>query len=173
MMRLSKFAQYAASAKAALSSRDAASTQQNLETINAAVVKLTEIVNNYAGGLLAAATISNHEAALGQDIKNAITDAKASEVVTEEEAKSIIAYILATLEPNIKACMAALKAKKEKLAASNLQSTTLGDLKELRESTNTLGDELVLKAPAAQQEEGKKANALVDSNFGDAISAFA
>lgn len=172
MLRLSKFAQYAASAKAALTSRDAASTQQNLETINAATVKLVEIVNGYQGGLLAAASISSQEAALGQDIKNAITDAEASEVVTEEEAKAIIAYIQETLEKNIQACMTALKSKKDKLAAANLQGTTLGDLKDLRESTSKLGNILVTKAPPAQQEEGKRVNGLVDANFADAISNF-
>lgn len=172
MLRLSKFAQYAASAKAAMTSRDAASTQQNLETINAAVLKLTEIVTGYSGGLLAAAPISSYEAALGQDIKNATADAEKQEVVTPEEADAIIAYITETLERNIQLCMAALKSKKTQLGASNLQTTTLGDLKDLREATAKLSTALVSKAPAEKQEAGKKANALVDADFAEAITFF-
>lgn len=99
MMRLSAFSKLAQSAKAAMTSRDAASTQQNLEIINAAVSKLTATVDAYNGGLLAANSISNDEAALGQKIKDAIKDANASEMVTEEEAKAIIKYIVDTLEP--------------------------------------------------------------------------
>lgn len=172
MLRLSKLAQYAASAKAAMTSRDAQSTQKNLETINAAVTKLTSIVDAYTGGLLAAAPISSQEAALGQDIKNAITDANASEVVTPEEAKEIIAYIRTVLEPSIQACMTAMKNKKAELAKAGLQSTVLGDTKDLRVQTNTLGEALVKKAPPTEQEEGKAVNATVDADFEDAIKFF-
>lgn len=99
MMRLSNFSKFAQSAKSAFTSRDAASTQQNLEIINAAVTKLTATVDGYNGGLLAANSISNDEAVLGQKIKDAIKDANASEMVTEDEAKAIIKYITDTLEP--------------------------------------------------------------------------
>lgn len=173
MLRFSKLAQYAVSAKAALTSRDAQSTQKNLETINASVIKLTEIVNAYAGGLLSASPISNQEAFLGQDIKNATKDAHASQVVTEEEAKAIIQYITETLEPTIRACMAALKSKKTELAKAGLQSNVLGDTKDLRTLTNTLGQALVDKAPASEQEAGKKVNAVIDADFDDAIAFFA
>jgi len=172
MVRLSSFAKYAASAKAAFTSRDAASTQQNLATINAALTKLVTIVNGYEGGLLAASSISGQEAALGQDIKNGIADAKASEVVSEAETDAIIEYIRNTLAPNIQACMNALKGKKEQLAASGLQGTTLGDIGDMRAETNELGEELVKKAPAAKQQDSRNALATVDAVFADAIAFF-
>lgn len=172
MLRMSGFAKLAASAKNALSSRDAASTQANLETINAAVVKLIDIIEKYTGGLLAASSISSQQAQLGVDIKNAIADTKASQPVTDEESKAIMAYIAETLEPNIKKNMSALKEKKSEFAAASLQSTVLGDMKELRDATNQLGEEMVKKAPAAQQGEAKKLNETVDDNFKEAIQFF-
>jgi len=172
MFRVSNFAKYAASAKAALSNREAASTQQNLETINAAVNKLTEIVQKYNGGLLAASPISSQVAALGQDLKNAIADAKTSEMVNDEEAQRIIDYILQVLEPSIKQSMVALKEKKAELAAANLQGTVLGDTKDLRAQTAEFSAELVRKAPAAKHPESNKANAVVDADFEDAIKFF-
>lgn len=172
MLRLSKFSQLAASAKAAFTSRDAASTQQNLEIINASVQKLTKTVQAYSGGLLAASSISSDEAKLGQDIKNAISDANASEVVTEEEAKNITAYIRDTLEPNIAACMASLKEKKEKLAAAGLQSTVSGDMGDLRKLTNDLGKALLAKAPKSEQPGGEEVMKKIDGDFEDAIKVF-
>lgn len=173
MMRLSKFSQMAASAKAAFTSRDAASTQQNLETINASVLKLTQTTTAYTGGLLAASSISNDEATLGQNIKNAISDANASEMVTEDEADAIIKYIVDTLEPNIKACMGALQAKKEELKKAGLQGTVKGDMDDLRKQTNDLGKALLAKAPESKRPEGEKAMKVVDGDFEEAVKAFA
>lgn len=172
-MRLSKFSQMAASAKAAFTSRDAASTQQNLETINASVLKLTQTTTAYTGGLLAASSISNDEATLGQNIKNAISDANASEMVTDEEADAIIKYIVDTLEPNIKACMGALQAKKEELKKAGLQGTVKGDMDDLRKQTNDLGKALLAKAPEGKRPEGEKAMKVVDGDFEEAVKAFA
>ncbi|KAF2164673.1 hypothetical protein M409DRAFT_67786 [Zasmidium cellare ATCC 36951] len=172
MMRLSNFSKLAQSAKAALTSRDAASTQQNLETINAAVQKLTATVDGYQGGLLAANSISNDEAALGQKIKDAIKDANASEMVTEEEARGIIKYITDTLEPNIKTCMTSLQTKKEQLKSAGLQGTVSGDMEDLRKLTNDLSTALLAKSPEATREDGKKAMQLVDGDFEVAIKAF-
>ncbi|KAI5366347.1 Putative Cell wall mannoprotein [Septoria linicola] len=172
MLRLSKFAQLAASAKNAMSSRSAASTQENLNTINASVQKLIGVVNAYGGGLLAASPISNQEAALGIDIKNATADANASEVVTVDEAKDIIGYITNTLAPSIRDCMAAMKSKKELFVSSSLQGTVTGDMKDLRVQTETLGKALVAKAPASEQEEGRRVLKVIDADFEDAIKHF-
>lgn len=172
MLRLSKFSQLAAAAKNAMTSRDAATTLQNLETINASVQKLTATVNAYKGGLLAAAGISSDDAKVGQDIKNSIADSNASEMVSVEEAKAVIKYIEESLEPSIVACMSALKAKKELLAASNLQSTVLGDTTDLRKLTNDFGVAMLKKAPETEQADGKKALAKIDAHFEDAIKVF-
>ena len=173
MMRLSKFSQLAAAAKNAMTSRSAASTQENLNTINASVNKLTQIVNAYTGGLLAASPISNQEATLGIEIKNATSDANASEVVTVDEAKAIIAYIKDTLEPSIRACMAAMTEKKAAFASAGLTSTVVGDTKDLRVQTATLGKALAAKAPASEQEESEKVLKLIDADFEDALQKFA
>ncbi|PPJ60732.1 hypothetical protein CBER1_02359 [Cercospora berteroae] len=173
MLRLSKFAQLAASAKNAMTSRSAASTQENLNTINDSVQKLTQIVTAYSGGLLAASPISNQEAALGIQIKNATADANASEIVSEQEAREIIAYITDVLEPSIRACMNAMKTKKELFVASSLQGTVMGDMKDLRVQTETLGKALVAKAPASEQAAGQKTLKVVDEDFEEAIKHFA
>lgn len=172
MLRLSKFAQYAASAKAALTSRSAASTQQNLEMINASVQNLTSTIQHYSGGLLAAVSISSDEAKLGQDIKNAITDANASEIVTEEEAKAINAYTRDTLEPSIAICMENLKNKKELLAKAGLQSTVSGDVRDLRKLTMDLGKALLSKAPKSEQGGGEEVMKKIDEDLKEAIDAF-
>ncbi|EME86645.1 uncharacterized protein MYCFIDRAFT_210564 [Pseudocercospora fijiensis CIRAD86] len=172
MLRLSKFSQLAASAKAALTPRDAASSQHNLETINASVQKLTATLKAYSGGLLAAASISSDEAKLGRDIKNTICDANASEVVSEEEARNITAYVRDILEPNIAACMASLKEKKEKLAAAGLQSTVSGDMGDLRKLTNELGKALVAKAPESERPGGEEVMKMIDGDFEEAIKIF-
>jgi len=171
-MRLPNLAGMVASAKASMISREAQTTQANLETIVKAVEKLINTVNAYKGGVLNAVGIQNDEATLGQDIKNSITDAKKSDVVSEAEAETLIAYISSTLEPAIQRCMAALKAKKAELAAAGLGDTVLGDMKDLRAQSGALGEALVEKAPAAKQTEAKSANAKVDSNFAEAITFF-
>jgi len=173
MLRFSKLASLAASARNALSSREAQTTLKNLETINAAVLKLTTTVDGWTGGLLAAAGITNDEAALGQDIKNATNDAKNADVVTEEESKIIIEYIRSTLEPNIKKNMAALKVKKAEFAKANLQSQVQGDLKDLYDLTKNLGDIMVSQAPAPAQADAKSVNDLIEADFQDAIKDFA
>jgi hypothetical protein len=161
-----------AAAKSAVVSREAQTTQANLETIVKAVEKLNTTVTGYKGGVLAAVGISSDEATLGQDIKNSTADAKKSEVVTDEEAKILIAYIENSLVPSIEKCMASLKAKKTELAAAGLGDTVLGDLKDLRASSNALGEALVEKAPATQHEAARAANAKVDAHFDDAIKFF-
>jgi len=171
-MRLPNVAGMLAAAKSAVISREAQTTQANLETIVKAVEKLNATVTGYKGGVLSAVSISSDEAALGQDIKNSTADAKKSEVVTDQEADTLIAYINNNLEPAIQRCMAALKAKKTELAAAGLGDTVLGDLKDLRVSSNALGESLVEKAPASKQAEAKTANAKVDANFEDAIKFF-
>ncbi|KAF2217788.1 hypothetical protein CERZMDRAFT_80464 [Cercospora zeae-maydis SCOH1-5] len=173
MLRLSKFAQLAASAKNAMTSRSAATSQENLATINESVQKLTQIVHAYAGGLLAASPISNQEAALGIHIKNATADANAAEIPSEQEAREIIAYITDVLEPSIRACMTAMKSKKELLLASSLQGTVTGDMKDLRAQTDMLGKALVAKAPASEREAGQKVLKIVDDDFEDALKHFA
>lgn len=171
-MRLPNVAGMMAAAKSAIVSREAQTTQANLETITKSVEKLINTVNGYKGGVLAAVSISSDEATLGQDIKNSTTDAKKSEVVTDEEAKVLIAYIENSLEPAIQRCMAALKAKKTELAAAGLGDTVLGDLKDLRVSSNALGEALVEKAPATQHESARAAMGKVDVAFEDAIKFF-
>nr|XP_023921080.1 uncharacterized protein LOC112032541 [Quercus suber]POF25088.1 hypothetical protein CFP56_79473 [Quercus suber] len=169
---LARAAQWAATKKASYISHTAATTQENLKTINNATDELVKVVNGYQGGLIPAAGISNQEAVLSQHIKYATTDAEASEVVSEAEAEEIIKYIEETLEKTIQACMTALKNKKAELAKANLQETTFRDLEDLRKLTNKLGDILVTKAPQSKQDEGKRVNSLVDANFNDAMKFF-
>jgi hypothetical protein len=173
MFRLSKIAQYVASAKAAVSSRGAATTQQNLETINASILKLTATVAAWTGGILSAAGISSDQARLGQDMKNCIADATASEVVSEEEAVAIMFYIREHLDPNIRAAMLVLKMKKTLLAAVGLASTVLADMHDLRELTNALGVAFLSKTPVTQLGEGTALMKGVDDAFEDAIKFYA
>ena len=112
------------------------------------------------------------EATLGQDIKNSTADAKKSEVVSDAEAQQIIAFIQSNLEPAIQRAMAAIKTKKTELAAAGLGDTVLGDLKDLRVSSNALGEALVEKAPATQHEAARSAMGKVDAAFEDAIKFF-
>lgn len=172
MVSLSSFSKLAAAAKNAVTSREAQTTAANLESINASVQKLTVTVSNYKGGLLAASSISNDAAALGQDIKNATGDAKKSEVVSDEEAATLIAYINDTLEPSIKASMDALKSKKTELAAANLQGTVLGDVNDLRRDTRAFAEALEEKAPESQRAAAQAAQAKVDANFEDCVKFF-
>jgi hypothetical protein len=173
MLRLSKFSQLAASAKNAMTSRNAAAPIDNLTAINASVEKLIQVVNSYAGGMLAASPISNQEAALGIEIKNATADARAMETVPVDEAKAVIAYITETLEPSIRACMAAMKEKKELFVKSSLVGTVTGDMQDLRAQTATLSKALLEKSPKEQQEEGAQVVKTIDADFEEALRYFA
>lgn len=173
MFRVSNFAKMAASAKNALSSRTPGTALENLTTINASVEKLTQIVVAYKGGLLAASPISNQEAALGVEINNATKDAHASEAVPVDEAKAVIAFITETLEPSIRACMAAMKDKKDLFAKSSLTGTVTGDLKDMRLQTETLSKALLAKSPKEQQEDGERTVKAIDGDFEDALKHFA
>ncbi|KJX93623.1 hydrophobic surface binding protein [Zymoseptoria brevis] len=172
MLRLSKFAQLAASAKNAMSSRDAQKPLENLTTINASVQKLIQVVNAYEGGLLAASPISSQEAALGVEIKNAVADANAMEVQSVEDSKAVIAFINETLEPSIQACMGAMQAKKELFIKSSLVGTVTGDMQDLRSQTGTLGKALLAKSPKEEHAEGEAALKKVDANFEEALRYF-
>lgn len=173
MVSLSSLSKFAASAKNAVTPRQAMSTADNLKAINAAVQELVKIVTNYKGGLLAASKISDQEASLSIDIKNATGDTKQSKIVPEEETESLIKYITETLRPSIQACMQALKDKKSELVAANLQGTVQGDLVGLRKDTATLGEAMVEKAHPKQQEAGKAENTQIDALFEDAIKFYA
>ncbi|CAK4031816.1 Hypothetical predicted protein [Lecanosticta acicola] len=173
MFRLSKLSHLAASAKNALTSRSSATTHQNLTTINTSVQTLTQTTQTYKGGLLAAASISSSEATLAQDIKNAISDAKASEMVSEAEANEIVKYIVEVLEVSIRACMQALGEKKEELKRAGLEGTVKGDMVDLRALTNDLGKALLEKAPAGTRPEGEKAIKTIDEDFEETVKSFA
>ena len=173
MVSLSSFSKFAASAKNAMSSREATTIINNLKTIDASVQKLIEVVNGYTGGLLAANAISNQEAALGIDIKNAITDASNQGVTGDEESEEALTYIEGTLQPHIVESLKALQSKKKELTDAGLQGTVQGDLKELRQQTKSLGDTLVSKAPSAKQPRGEELNQKIDGEFAAAVTYFA
>lgn len=172
MFRVSNFAKIAASAKNALTSRTPGTALENLTTINASVEKLTQIVVAYTGGLLAASPISSQEAAVGIEIKNATNDAKVSEAESVEEAKAVIAYIAETLEPTIRACMAAMKDKKDFFVKASLIGTVTGDLKDMQSQTETLSNALLAKSPKEQQQEGERAVQTINADFEDALKFF-
>ncbi|KAK4629606.1 hypothetical protein CLAFUW4_08327 [Fulvia fulva] len=173
MLRLSKFAQMAANAKNALTSRDAASTQQNLETINTQVEKLAATLKAYAGGLLAASGISSDQAKLSIDMRHTIADANAAQVVTEDEAKEIIQYLNDTIEPSIRSTMTALQEKKAELEKAGLKGTVSGDMADLRKLTRELGEVLLSKSPEGTRKSGEEVMAKVDADFEEALKAFA
>ncbi|SMQ47109.1 unnamed protein product [Zymoseptoria tritici ST99CH_3D7] len=173
MLRLSKFAQLAASAKNAITTRTAQTPLSNLTTINASVQKLTQIVTAYEGGLLAASPISSQEAALGIEIKNAVADANAMDVQSVEDSRAVIAFINEVLEPSIRACMGAMKGKKEVFVKSSLVGTVTGDMGDLRAQTGTLGKALLAKSPEEERGEGEAALKKVDANFEEALRYFA
>ncbi|EME38491.1 hypothetical protein DOTSEDRAFT_75876 [Dothistroma septosporum NZE10] len=173
MMRLSNFAKMAANAKNALTSRDAASTQQNLEIINTQVQKLAATLKAYGGGLLAASGISSDQAKLNIDMRNTITDVNASQIVTEAEAKEIIVYLNDTLEPSIRATMTALQEKKVELEKAGLKATVSGDMADLRKLTKQLGEALLSKSPEGTKKSGQEVMDKVDADFDSALKAFA
>lgn len=173
MVSFSDLSRFAASARNAVTPRQAMSTADNLKAINAAVQELVQIVTNYKGGFIAAAGISSQAATVSTDIKNATGDTKASQVKSDAEAVDLIKYITEILRASIQACMQALKDKKTELIAANLQGTVRGTLVGLRKDTATLGEALVEKAPLSQQEAAKAENAKVDALFEDAVKFFA
>ncbi|KID74341.1 uncharacterized protein G6M90_00g083110 [Metarhizium brunneum] len=153
--------------------RDAAEVKQGLQTINSDTSAVTAAVNNYnGGGFTNAVPIVTAQQQLSKDVKETTETAKNTGVVNDADANDIINYITGTLQPNIAASLAALKAKKANFDADGLTPIVKSSLTDLKTDTDKLGAALIAGTPAGLQEQAKAIQKKIDADFADAIAFF-
>ena len=172
MVALKNFILFAATATALVIKRDAHTIANDLVSINSNVTALHTAINNYSGGVLSAIPIQTASNNLETAIKSATTDATNSSVVSDADAKSIIAYINGTVEPNIAGTVNALIAKKAQVQTDGLTSLVKTAFGNLKNDTDSFGAALLAKASSNQTANGQAALTKIDGDLDGGITTF-
>ena len=155
-----------------LDRRDADAISQDIKSINDHITALTQVTDNYNGGLLKALPLNQAESSLESSIKIASSTSQNLNQLDSAESETIIAYINDTLEPNIHSVLAALSAKRAQITKSMLAGKVKGDIATLHKMTLDLGKRLVEKASDDQKEAGMQVLAKIDAAFINATTAW-
>lgn len=157
---------------AAILERDVATINKDLATIDSDVKALTSAVQKFDGSSSAALSVLNAESKLDNDIKQGTKDAQATSPVSSTDCVNTVNYINNTLEPDVKASINALVAKKSTFASAGYQSTVCNDLKTLKSDTDSFASTLVGLCPSGNQAAATSAKNKIDADFQTGITAY-
>lgn len=180
----------------AMAATSATTVETDLKTIDADLKNLTAAVNAWDGTIGNVNPVINTESKLENDLKLANDDTSSSTAFSESDASAILSYIKSerhfclrregslpellltqiypdTLTPDVNSAITALEDKKSKFVSDGVESVVESDLKNIKNETDTLGANLVKKAPADKTSSAKAALSTLDAALQSAINAFA
>ena len=105
-------------------------------------------------------------------VNTANTDASGQPVQSSAQSQTAISFINTTLEPDIKASLNEVVARKADFAADGEQSLVLSTLQNLQSATNTYSNTLISKTSSDQKAAASSAAAKIAADFSTAVSSF-
>lgn len=105
-------------------------------------------------------------------IDDANADAQDEPVASSADSQSIISFITGTLEPDIKASLNALVAKKAQFQADGLSSLVLSTLQSLQSKTNAYSTTLIRITSSDQKTNAQAVANTINADFNTAIQSF-
>ena len=173
MVAIKNFLLFAATAAALVIPRDVTTVLNSLKKLDTDTQALTKATTSWDGGLESGVAIQNLFTAVDNDLKSATKVASAEKVASSADTKTILAYVNATLSPDIKASLNALVAKKPAFVKAGLQGLVQSDLATLSKDADALGAALQKIASADQQAAAKTAIDAIKAAIAAAVKAFA